>query len=391
MTFFLEFEDVVKRFGQSTAVNDFNLNIDEGEFVVLLGPSGCGKTTTLRMLAGFETLTAGKILLEGRPISTAKRVVPPERRDMGMMFQSFAVWPHMTVRKNISYGLKIKGASGSELTSRVDEMLRTVQLDGLGDRFPAELSGGQQQRVALARALAVNPKILLMDEPLSNLDAKLRVEMRAELHRLHQMLGFTAVYVTHDQSEAMALADRIVVMRGGHVQQIGTPSDLYFRPENAFVAGFLGQANIVPGTACEPGVVTLAKRRVQYTSVHEQAQGTKVLAIIRPAGIEVLNDTDPDSDDVLNCTVQSSVFLGHVTEIVIQVPEIDANLLTSVTPYVQATVGTKLRCRLRGVVVVHEETELTADRRMLTVDKGHDTSTLSAFYVSPAPGGEHML
>ena len=352
MSTLLELNKVVKQFGPVKAVDELSLEIAEGDFVVLVGPSGCGKTTTLRMIAGFERPSAGRVLLQDEPISSADRVVPPERREMGMMFQSYAVWPHMTVRKNVSYGLKIKRVPKKELAERVDAVLRTVHLEGYGDRYPAQLSGGQQQRVALARALAVDPKILLMDEPLSNLDAKLRDEMRSELRRLHDSLGFTAVYVTHDQEEAMALADRIVVMREGRVQQVGSPSDLYLRPENAFVAGFLGRANMVPGVTCGFGRVRVGSRELQCTSARQLAAGTKVLGVIRPVGIEVVAAALPDAADVFDCTVEELLFLGESKEAVLGVPDLQTKLLATLSPYVDASVGTKLRCRLQGIVVV---------------------------------------
>jgi iron(III) transport system ATP-binding protein len=351
----LELDSIVKTYGTARAVDELNLDIAEREFVVLLGPSGCGKTTTLRMIAGFADPTAGEIRLEGRSISSASRVVPPERRDMGMMFQSYAVWPHMTVRQNVAYGLKIKKVPRRDLASRVDQALDTVRLAGYADRYPAELSGGQQQRVALARAMAVDPKILLMDEPLSNLDAKLREEMRGELHRLHASLGFTAVYVTHDQSEAMALADRIVVMREGRVQQIGSPTDLYLRPENAFVAGFLGRANLLPGVAGPEGTVAIGNRRLPCTSTRPLAPGAKVLGVVRPIGVDVVDDDEPDAADTLDGVVTDMLFLGETKEAVLRVPDLGTELSATFSPYIDAGIGTKLRCRLRGIVAVEAD------------------------------------
>jgi len=225
-----------------TAVDDVSLAIEKGEFITLLGPSGCGKTTTLRLIAGFEFPTMGHIVLDGRRLDD----VPPNRRDMAMVFQSYAIFPHLNVFENIAYGLKIKKLSSSEIRHRIAEVLSLTELTGLEHRAPHQLSGGQQQRVALARALVMEPKVLLFDEPLSNLDAKLREQMRAEIRRIQQTLGITSVYVTHDQAEAMTLSDRIVVMNRGRIVQIGTAHQIYRRPANAFVADFIGKANFLP-------------------------------------------------------------------------------------------------------------------------------------------------
>ena len=228
-----------------TAVHNVSLDIDKGELVTLLGPSGCGKTTTLRMIAGFEFPTSGKIFLDGAEINAQ----PPHKREMSMVFQSYAIFPHLNVFENIAYGLNVRHLPQSEIKERVNRVLDLVHLDGYGERSPNQLSGGQQQRVALARALVMEPKVLLMDEPLSNLDAKLREEMRTEIRRIQQTLNITSVYVTHDQIEAMTLSDRIVVMNQGIIEQIGTPTEIYRFPQSRFVAGFIGQANFIPGIA----------------------------------------------------------------------------------------------------------------------------------------------
>lgn len=242
----LVLEDVTKSFitpekRTITAVDKANLRIEQGQFVTLLGPSGCGKTTTLRMIAGFEFPTSGRILLDGRDIAA----MPPNKREMGMVFQSYALFPHLNVFDNIAYGLQLQNKSGAEIKRIVGEMTTLVNLSGLERRRPAELSGGQQQRVALARAIAIHPKVLLFDEPLSNLDAKLRVGLRTEIRRLQKQLGISSVYVTHDQSEAMSLSDLIVVMNAGRIEQIGKPNEIYLRPANKFVADFIGRANFI--------------------------------------------------------------------------------------------------------------------------------------------------
>ncbi len=243
----LELKAVSRRFGTFTAVESFSMALEEGEFVSLLGPSGCGKTTTLRMIAGFLEPSAGTIEMDGRMISSPGSSLPPEKRGMSMIFQSYAIWPNMTVAENVGFGLEVRKVSGAEMRRRVDEILATVQLQHLRDRYPQELSGGQQQRVALARAIVVKPAVLLLDEPLSNLDANLREEMRYEIRRLHDAFRITTVYVTHDQAEAMVTSDRIAVMNQGRVEQIDAPRALYARPKTRFVAGFIGRTNFLDG------------------------------------------------------------------------------------------------------------------------------------------------
>ena len=236
-----------KSFGSVQAVSEVSLSLRPGEFVSLLGPSGCGKTTTLRMIAGFMKPTTGRIEVNGKTVSSPNSVVAPERRGMSMIFQSYAIWPNMTVGQNVAFGLKLRKISAAEVTERVNRILDTVQLRHLKDRYPAELSGGQQQRVALARAIVIEPEVLLLDEPLSNLDANLREEMRGEIRRLHDAFRITTVYVTHDQSEAMVTSDRIVVMNRGRIEQVDDPVSLYRRPRTRFVAGFIGRTNLLDG------------------------------------------------------------------------------------------------------------------------------------------------
>ena len=241
---FLTLTDISKTFKDTAAVVDFNLDVPRGEFVSFLGPSGCGKTTTLRMIAGFETPTTGTIVINGEDITYR----PPNRRNVGMVFQSYALFPNMTVAGNIGFGLKVTKRPPAEIQKTVAEMLDVIHLPELGARYPYQLSGGQQQRVALARALAIHPKVLLLDEPLSALDAKIRVELRSEIRRIQQELGITTIYVTHDQEEALSLSDRIVVMNGGRIEQIGTPQEMYEQPQSRFVAGFIGSPsmNFIP-------------------------------------------------------------------------------------------------------------------------------------------------
>jgi ABC-type Fe3+/spermidine/putrescine transport system ATPase subunit len=244
----LALRGLTRRFGGLAAVDDVTLELEEGEFVSLLGPSGCGKTTTLRMIAGFIQPSAGTIEMDGRTLSAPGHALAPERRGMSMIFQSYAIWPNMTVGENVAFGLKLRRLPGAETRRRVDAILEVVQLGALRDRYPAELSGGQQQRVALARAIVIEPEVLLLDEPLSNLDAALREEMRGEIRRLHDAFRITTVYVTHDQAEAMVTSDRIVVMNHGRIEQADDPVALYTRPRTRFVAGFVGRTNFLDGT-----------------------------------------------------------------------------------------------------------------------------------------------
>ena len=291
---YLTLEHVTKRFparggaGDVTAVDDVALDIARGEFVTLLGPSGCGKTTTLRLIAGFEFPTSGRIVLDGADLTH----VPPHQRDMSMVFQSYAIFPHLTVFEDIAYGLKIRKLSQAEVKQRVGQVLDMVDLNGLEKRAPNQLSGGQQQRVALARALVMEPKVLLFDEPLSNLDAKLRVQMRGDIRALQQDLHITSIYVTHDQHEAMSMSDRIVVMANGRVQQIGAAEELYQRPANRFVADFIGQANFIPARA-----LAASNGRLQVEAWGRAfdvpgperaiAAGEEVVLVVRPEGIRL--------------------------------------------------------------------------------------------------------
>jgi iron(III) transport system ATP-binding protein len=251
----LVLDGLTKRFGANIAVDRVSLTIDHGQLVCLLGPSGCGKTTTLRLIAGFVTPDEGAIRVAGRTISAPSGSLPPEQRNMSMIFQSYALWPHMTIAENVAYGLRIRRLPRDEIAARVKTILAVTHLEALAERYPNELSGGQQQRVALARALVVEPETLLLDEPLSNLDANLREEMRYEIRRLHDGYKYTTVYVTHDQAEAMTTADRIVVMNEGRVEQLGSPEDIYQRPRSEFVARFIGGTNIFRGRKLGPDLI----------------------------------------------------------------------------------------------------------------------------------------
>jgi iron(III) transport system ATP-binding protein len=305
-------KELSKRYGDVGAVNGLSLAVEPGELVALLGPSGCGKTTTLRLVAGFLTPEAGEIWVGERCLSSPAAVVPPERRRMAMIFQSYALWPHMTVAQNVAYGLRFKrGLSRADRDHRVREMLRIVQLGGYEARYPGELSGGQQQRVAVARALVVEPEILLLDEPLSNLDANLREEMRFEIRRLHEAFGITTLYVTHDQAEAMVISDRIAVLEGGRIAQVGTADEIFLRPRTRFVAEFIGRTNIVEGVAESP--ITLVNGPLRLRVSAALVPGARVAVSIRPHDIAV---APPGAlhvratDNLLAGTIKRASFLG---------------------------------------------------------------------------------
>jgi iron(III) transport system ATP-binding protein len=287
----IDIAGVTKRFGDTVAVRALSLPVADREFVTLLGPSGCGKTTLLRLIAGFMAPDAGTIRVGEAVLSTPTSVVPPERRGMGMVFQSYAVWPHKTVFDNVAFGLQVRRVARAEIRARVARVLELVNLAGLDARYPGELSGGQQQRVALARSLVVEPAILLLDEPLSNLDAKLRERMRWELKDVQRRTGITFVYVTHDQSEALALSDRIAVMHAGELQQYGTPREVYTRPANRTVADFMGLVNLIPARVRRPGpsglVALGGEHLVEVALPPGVADGTEVTVAVRPERLRI--------------------------------------------------------------------------------------------------------
>jgi iron(III) transport system ATP-binding protein len=292
------------------AVADLDLDIKDNQFVTLLGPSGCGKTTTLRMIAGYIVPDAGTIHINGRLLSAPGNVVPPDQRGMGMVFQNYAVWPHKTVYENVVFGLKVRKTPSAEAKKRVADALALVNLTGLEQRYPNELSGGQQQRVALARSLVVEPEILLLDEPLSNLDAKLREQMRVELKRLQRRTGITFVYVTHDQAEALALSDHIAVIHGGRLQQYGSPQEVYAKPANRVVADFMGLVNLVPARVIGPGaIVTAGGLKLLVSLPAGTGAGDDVEVAIRPESIRLSSAATG-----LQATVTERTFLGNISE-----------------------------------------------------------------------------
>ncbi len=308
-------EGLRKTYGESVAVDSIDLTIKDGEVLALLGPSGCGKTTTLQLLAGFLTPDGGVIRSRERVLSSRSGVVPPERRNMSLIFQSYAVWPHKTVRENVAFGLQVRKVSRAGIATRVGDVLKVVRMAEYGDRYPSELSGGQQQRVALARALVVEPQTLLLDEPLSNLDANLREEMRFEIRRLHDTTGITMVYVTHDQAEAMVTADRIAVMNGGRVEQVGSPHDVYEKPATQFVASFIGRTNTLPGRLVSPGVVETAGGQLRAQDDTGAAAGDAVAVCIRPHHVLLVRPEAPTNE--LRGKVVRHAYLGESRDYVV--------------------------------------------------------------------------
>ncbi|MGB6119636.1 MAG: ABC transporter ATP-binding protein [Mesorhizobium sp.] len=309
---FLKIEHVKKAFGATVVVKDFNLDIQQGEFVSFLGPSGCGKTTVLRMVAGFEQPTSGNILVGGKDVTRLK----PNQRNIGMVFQAYALFPNLTVAQNIAFGLRVAGVNKAEQDKRVAEMLNIIKLPQLGDRFPYQLSGGQQQRVALARALAPSPKLLLLDEPLSALDAKVRVSLRDEIRSIQQRLGITTIFVTHDQEEALSISDRIAVMNQGVAEQVATPFEIYNRPATKFVANFVGTLNVLEGVVANAadGTVKVGDSEVAVKGkLNGHKSGDAVTLALRPEAISL--GTAQGLDQTLSGKIEQVHFLGSVIRV----------------------------------------------------------------------------
>jgi iron(III) transport system ATP-binding protein len=316
---FLELAGLTKRYGNLAVVESVNLSVEKGKLVCLLGPSGCGKTTTLRLVAGFITPDDGDIRVGGRTISSASFSEPPERRKMSMIFQSYALWPHMTVRDNVGYGLSLRKLPKAEVASRIDRILQVTHLEALAERYPGELSGGQQQRASLARALVVEPETLLLDEPLSNLDANLREEMRFEIRRLHDEYRYTTVYVTHDQAEAMTTADLIVVMNQGRIEQAGSPEDVYERPQTEFVARFLGGTNILKGRRLDARTVDCGFGPLRC-GTGEFSVSEEAVVSVRHHAIALHNRPNGDSFNWAQGTVLRQVYLGSHRDYLVELP-----------------------------------------------------------------------
>ena len=344
--------EISKQFGENVVVKDFNLDVKKGEFVSFLGPSGCGKTTTLRMIAGFETPTSGKVTIDDADITDKA----PNQRNVGMVFQAYALFPNMTVAQNIGFGMQIHKESKEAIKQRVEEMLALIHLEQKGDSYPYQLSGGQQQRVALARALANRPQVLLLDEPLSALDAKIRVSLRAEIRAIQKKLGITAIYVTHDQEEALSISDRVVVMYNGKVEQVGTPFEIYNFPQTAFVASFVGTLNSVVAEVVDP-----VKKLIRVDGVQLEAaegldgkqKGELIRIAIRPERINFVSVEK--KANVFDCTIESITFLGSIVRIQVQAGSNKFLLDTFNNPFLELPkIGSKeqITCSREAVLVL---------------------------------------
>jgi len=339
MSVSIHFEDIVKKYGNNTIIPGLDLDVKEGEFFTLLGPSGCGKTTLLRMVAGFNSIEGGTISFNGKVINN----IAPNKRNIGMVFQNYAVFPHMTVRENVAFGLENRKLPKAEIKERVDEILETVKITQYADRLPERLSGGQQQRVALARAIVIKPDVLLMDEPLSNLDAKLRIEMRNAIRQIQHEVGITTVYVTHDQEEAMAVSDRIAVMKDGVIQHVSTPKSIYQRPANLFVANFIGRSNTLKAKLTGDTLSFANGYSVKYDNLEKRA-GEDVLVAVRPEEFVI----DEKNEAGIDATVVSSVFLGLNTTYFVELYDgtqaeiVEESSISSIIPN-----GTKVRLGLK--------------------------------------------
>jgi putative spermidine/putrescine transport system ATP-binding protein len=336
-------KDLRKTFGNLHALDGLDLAVEPGEMIALLGPSGCGKTTALRVLAGLEDADSGQVLVNDRDITA----LPANRRDMGMVFQAYSLFPHLTALENVEFGLKLRGRAGGDRRGQTTDMLDLVGIGSLAGRYPHQLSGGQQQRVALARALAIRPQVLLLDEPLSALDAKVRVQLRDEIKRIQTEVGTTALFVTHDQEEALAVADRVGVMRAGRLEQLGTPAEVYLKPATAFVADFVGLSNRLPGRLDGDGVVVFGTR---LPLVAPAAQGPDVTALVRPESIEVVPDSDGPG------RVLTVSFLGPTSRVTVSVGERLVVAQVASGRLAELAAGTRVRVELRPVPVALEST-----------------------------------
>jgi putative spermidine/putrescine transport system ATP-binding protein len=349
---FLDIVNVNKYFGQSLAVSDFNLEVEKGELVSFLGPSGCGKTTTLRMVAGFEMPTSGVIKINGLDVTNKA----PNQRDVGMVFQAYALFPNMTVAGNIGFGMRIAKKTPEEINERVDEMLNLIHMPGFGNRYPYQLSGGQQQRVALARALALRPQILLLDEPLSALDAKIRVSLRAEIRAIQRQLGITTIYVTHDQEEALSLSDRVVVMNSAHIEQVGPPFEIYNFPTTEFVAQFVGTLNSVSAEVVDPaaGILSLEGQRIQTSEKLDGANaGQQVMFAIRPERLSFASEEK--KANLMDATIENITFLGSIVRIQVRMGSVLLYMDTFNNPFLALPkIGDKeqITCSREAVLVL---------------------------------------
>ncbi len=348
----LKLSNISKVFSGTNAVENFNLDVEKGEFVSFLGPSGCGKTTTLRMIAGFEIPTMGNVTIDNVDITDKA----PNQRNVGMVFQAYALFPNMTVAQNIGYGLRIRRESKATIKKTVEEMLALIHLEQKGNSFPHQLSGGQQQRVALARALAIHPQVLLLDEPLSALDAKIRVSLRAEIRAIQRKLGITAIYVTHDQEEALSISDRIVVMYDGKIEQVGTPFEIYNFPQTAFVASFVGTLNTTTAEVVDPVKQLLQMEGIQLETAEGldgKQKGDKISIAIRPERFNFI--AQERKANILDCKIENITFLGSVVRIQVMIGATRFNMDTFNNPFLELPkIGDKaqITCSREAVLVL---------------------------------------
>ncbi len=351
---YLSISHVTKQFGDTVVVDDFNLDIEKGEFVSFLGPSGCGKTTTLRMVAGFEIPTLGRITLDGADITE----MAPNQRNVGMIFQSYALFPNMTVAQNIGFGLSVRKEPKSMISQRVEEMISLINLEKHAHKYPYQLSGGQQQRVSLARALAIHPQVLLLDEPLSALDAKIRVSLRSEIRSIQKKLGITAIFVTHDQEEALSISDRIVVMNMGEMEQVGTPFEIYNFPTTVFSANFVGMLNNASAEVVDPAKGTISIDGVQFESavdLNQRKKGDRVRVAIRPERLSFASEQK--KANVVDATIENITFLGSVVRIQLEIGKTKFNMDTFNNPFLELPkIGLveQVTCSRKAVLVLDE-------------------------------------
>ncbi len=351
---YLSISKVTKQFGDTVVVDDFNLDIEKGEFVSFLGPSGCGKTTTLRMVAGFEIPTSGKILLDGADITDKA----PNQRNVGMIFQSYALFPNMTVAQNIGFGLRVRKESEDMVKQRVEEMVTLINLEKHANKYPYQLSGGQQQRVSLARALAIHPQVLLLDEPLSALDAKIRISLRSEIRAIQKKLGITAIFVTHDQEEALSISDRIVVMNTGVMEQVGTPFEIYNFPKTRFVANFVGSLNTSDAEVLDPAKGLVSMDGVQFEAAEgtdARKKGDKVKIAIRPERLSFASEQK--KANVMDASIENITFLGSVVRIQVKIGKTKFNMDTFNNPFLELPkIGSveQVTCSREAVLVLDE-------------------------------------
>ena len=353
----LDLSKLLKIFGSDVrAVDEIDLHIDHGELISLLGPSGCGKTTTLRLIAGFLEPNSGSVIVDDQVVSEGEKILPPEKRNMSMIFQSYAIWPHKTVFQNVSYGLKFRNLTKEESDKRTKKMLSVVKMEDLADRYPGELSGGQQQRVALARAIVVEPSILLLDEPLSNLDANLREEMRFEIRRLHDEFHITSVYVTHDQSEAMVTSDRICVMNEGKIEQVGKPKEIYDEPKTRFVAEFVGVTNSLKGKVLSNSVFECGSIKFNMKENQSAVVGNEGYVSIRPHRVEISSGkTEKNSANMLVGRINRSFYFGSTVDYLVEVDGLDEMFRVIVDPVNSFEVGSEVSIGIDSESVVFVE------------------------------------